>query len=293
MNTQKHILVVEDNPIIYNEVTFALEEAGFKVDSYTESVKKALSRIHNKRPDIVLLDIDLKGAENGIYLGHLLKTEYKIPFIYVTDYNDSYTFNQSAQTDPESFMAKQSLRLTPEDVVVRTKPSFDEKHLIRQITLILQRQDKNTSVHKDGIMAFVDLPKNITNAGFKEITECPIKYNDIELITSTIIDIDFNTLSNNRREELKKEGRNIAKIITIIKEPYLNNGIYYCRGNLTTILENLPYNFVRINSSQIINLTLPTFEGRINTKRIMISNKVYTISNTYKDEFEKRLKHFY
>lgn len=288
MRTQKHILIVEDIPIIYHEVTAIIEDAGFTVDAFTPSVQDAIARIQKKRPDLVLLDIQLKGDENGTYLGNLLKTEYRIPFIYVTDYDDDFTFNKSSQTSPEAFMSKKTLQLSEDDVVIKTKPSFDEKHLLQQMILILQRYDKEPStVMKDGIMAFVDLPKNLSDVDSNEISQRPVKYTDIEFFTSKIIDIDSDTITKEKAAQLKKEGRNIAKLITVSKAPY------YYRGNLSKIIGELPYNFVRINSSEILNVTVKNFDGRINGRRLVIADKVYTISDTYKDEVEKRIAHFY
>ena len=288
MSTQKHILIVEDVPFIYHEVTSVVESAGFSVDAYTPSVNDAIARIQKRRPDLVLLDIKLKGKEDGTHLGNLLKTEYHIPFIYVTDFDDDFTFNKSSQTSPEVFMSKKTLQLSEDDVVIKTKPEFDEKHLIQQIILVLQRYDKEpTSSIKDGIMAFVDLPKNLNDGDSNEISQRPVKYTNIEFFTSKIIDLDSDTLTKEKAEKLKKEGRNIAKLITISKDPY------YYRGNLSKVIETLPYNFVRINSSEILNVTVSTFDGRINGRRLVIADKVYIISDTYKDEVEKRIAHFY
>jgi len=288
MSTQKHILIVEDVPFIYHEVTSVVESAGFSVDAYTPSVNDAIARIQKRRPDLVLLDIKLKGKEDGTHLGNLLKTEYHIPFIYVTDFDDNFTFNKSSQTSPEVFMSKKTLQLSEDDVVIKTKPEFDEKHLIQQIILVLQRYDKEPiSSIKDGIMAFVDLPKNLNDGDSNEISQRPVKYTNIEFFTSKIIDLDSDTLTKEKAEKLKKEGRNIAKLITISKDPY------YYRGNLSKVIETLPYNFVRINSSEILNVTVNTFDGRINGRRLVIADKVYTISDTYKDEVEKRIAHFY
>lgn len=288
MSTQKHILIVEDVPFIYHEVTSVVESAGFSVDAYTPSVNDAIARIQKRRPDLVLLDIKLKGKEDGTHLGNLLKTEYHIPFIYVTDFDDDFTFNKSSQTSPEVFMSKKTLQLSEDDVVIKTKPEFDEKHLIQQIILVLQRYDKEPiSSIKDGIMAFVDLPKNLNDGDSNEISQRPVKYTNIEFFTSKIIDLDSDTLTKEKAEKLKKEGRNIAKLITISKDPY------YYRGNLSKVIETLPYNFVRINSSEILNVTVNTFDGRINGRRLVIADKVYTISDTYKDEVEKRIAHFY
>lgn len=288
MSTQKHILIVEDVPFIYHEVEAIVSAAGFSVDGFTPSVKDAIARINKKRPDLVLLDIQLKGKENGVYLGNLLKTEYHIPFIYVTDYDDDFTFNKSSQTSPEAFIPKKRINLFSEDIIVKTKPELDEKQLIREMVLILQRTEKRPiNVLKDGIMAFVDLPKNLNDAGSTEVSQRPVKYEDIEFFTSRIVDIDSDILTTEKAEKLKKEGRNIAKLITNSKDPY------YYRGNLSKIIETLPYNFVRINSSEILNVTVSTFDGRINGRRLVIANKVYTISDTYKDEVEKRIAHFY
>ena len=288
MSTQKHILIVEDVPVIFHEVAAVVEDAGFTVDPFTPSVQDAIARIQKRRPDLVLLDIQLKGEANGTYLGNLLKTEYRIPFIYVTDYDDDFTFNKSSQTSPEAIISKKTLQLHEDDVVVKTKPSFDEKHLLRQMILILQRYvSEPSTAMKDGIMAFVDLPKNLSDTDSNEISQRPVKYTNIEFFTSKIVDTDSDTLTKEKAEKLKKEGRNIAKLITISKDPY------YYRGNLSKVIETLPYNFVRINSSEILNVTVSTFDGRINGRRLVIADKVYIISDTYKDEVEKRIAHFY
>ena len=185
-------------------------------------------------------------------------------------------------------MSKKTLKLFEENVVIKTKPHFDEKHLIQQMILILQRFKKEPSPSiKDGVMAFVDLPKNLTDADSTEISQRPVKYTDIEFFTSTIIEVDSDTMTKEKAEELKKEGRNIAKVITVNKEPY------YYRGSLSGIVEKLPYNFARINNSEILNVTVETFDGRINGRRLVVAGKVYTISDTYKEEVEKRIAYFY
>ncbi len=288
MSNKKHILIVEDVPFIYDEVQEVLEDAGFSVDGFTPSVEKAIGRINIRRPDLVLLDIELKGDRNGIFLGNKLRNEYNIPYIYVTDYDDNYTFTKSAQNHPEAFLSKKTLQLQEDDVVVNTKPNFDQKLLLQQIILSLQRNEGEISLeHKEGLMAFVDLPKNIIDFGSQEVSERFIKYNDIELITSKIIDLNIEKNLKKTEELLKKEGRNIAKIISVTKDQY------YYRGNLSKIITKLPYNYVRINSSEIINLTVATFDGRINGRRLKIANTVYTISETYKMEVENRIAHFF
>lgn len=290
MSAKKHILVVEDVPFIFNEVQEVLEDAGFSVDKFTPSVERAILRIKAKRPDLVLLDIQLKGEHNGIYLGYKLRNEYYIPYIYVTDNDDDYTFNKSAEHRPEAFISKKALQLKiqEDDVVVKTKPNFNEKQLLQQMILTLQRNEDSTPTEqREGVMAFVEIPKHLSNAGMNKVAQKRINYQDIELITTKIVDDTTDTIAVERLNQLKKEGKNIAKIITE------DGNSYYYRKSLTNMYKALPYNFVFINQSEIVNLTAPAFDGRINGRRLKLSDRVFAISDVYKKEVEKRISHFY
>lgn len=290
MTAKKHILVVEDVPFIFNEVQEVLEDAGFSVDKFTPSVEKAILRIKAKRPDLVLLDIQLKGEYNGIYLGYKLRNEFNIPYIYVTENDDDFTFNKSVQNRPEAFLSKKTLQLKlhKDDVVVKTKPNFNEKHLLQQIIISLQRnEDHAPAEQREGVMAFVDIPKHLSNAGMNKVAQKRINYQDIELITTKIVDDTTDTIAVERLNQLKKEGKNIAKIIT------KDGNSYYYRKSLTNMYKALPYHFVFINQSEIVNLTTPTFDGRINGRRLKIADRVYEISDVYKKEVEKRISHYF
>lgn len=289
MKPKAHILVVEDKSIIYKRLKIFLKDNYYSVDKYTPSVEVALAHINKERPDLVLLDINLQGEYNGIYLGHLLKTAYNIPFIYVTELDDDQTFYESLKTKQDDFISKKDIHLTEEEpLVIQTKPHLDEKRLLRSIQTVLElHKIEPTPIIKERLMGYVDLPKNIKDFGSNEVSQRPVLIDNIEYLTSKIIEINSDSISKEKIEQLKKEGRNIAKILTI------DNEVFYYRGNLSKIIETLPYNFVRINESEIINLTVSSIDGRINGRRIKIKNKIFTISDTYKEEVEKRIAHFY
>lgn len=292
MKTKAHILVVEDSSVIYKRLKMILRENYYSVEKYCPSVAEAIGFINGERPDLVLLDIDLQGEHNGIYLGNLLNKEYHIPFIYVTDLDDDQTFNQGLHTKQSDFISKKKINLNELDVneplVIPTKPHLDEQRLIRSIQTVLELHKKvQEPISKEGVMAYVDLPKNLTDKGADELSECPVKYSEIKILTSKIIDIDSTEIAKERFEKLKKEGRNFAKIITTDKAPF------YYKGSLKEISKDLPYNFVRINRSEIINLTSDCFDGRINGSRLVIDGKTHIISDTYKKEVEKRIAYFY
>ena len=68
-----HVLIVEDEPTLYERLRRILVKQHFTVDLYTKSYDEAIERITKQTPDIVLLDINLQGIKTGIDLGVTLK----------------------------------------------------------------------------------------------------------------------------------------------------------------------------------------------------------------------------
>jgi DNA-binding LytR/AlgR family response regulator len=285
---KKHVLIVEDVPVIYHEVANVVKEAGFTVDLFTPSVQDAIERIARKKPDLVLLDIQLKGETDGTFLGHLLKTKYYIPFIYVTDFDDDFTFHKSSQTDPEAFISKNTLQLIEEDVIVKTKPSFDEKHLLQQIILTLKRHEKSSPhIVKKGIIAYTDYIEKTKEKGTLEVVQVIVPYKEIAYFTTNSTQQVENRDSPSLRPRFKKVKTNYARVHTW--EDYS----YYILGNLATVSKVLPKYFVRISSDYIVNLSTDFFDGRINGKRLKIRREVFTISEHYKPDVEKKIYELY
>jgi len=280
MKTKAHILVVEDKALIYKRLKMILKEHHYSVDDYAPSVEEAIGNINKKRPDLVLLDIDLQGEHNGIYLGNLLKKEYNIPFIYVTDLDDDQTFYESLQTKHDDFIPKKDINLTEEQpIVIQTKPHLDEKRLIRSIQTILQKQTKNQQPLREGIMGLIGYLEDIKELDKSRVTRVPVKYEDIIFFTVKPF------INENEKEET-------------LRANYLwfktrNGEYFFLKTSLRDIQKTLPYYFVRINESYIVNIAPDVLKGRINGSRLSIQNQEFTIKNTYKEEVKSRLEHFY
>jgi len=288
MKKKTHILVVEDNSFIYRDIKEILLDAGFSVSEYTPSVKDAIARINKNRPDMVLLDIDLKGDHNGIYLGNLLKIEYKIPFFYVTDYDDDLTFNQSWQTVPEDFVSKKSINLIKDGIVLKTKPELDEKRLVRTILMILNRQANNpTPFIKDGIWSYVDYPKKTQDLGSKDISRLQVMYKDIAYFTTNSLEVDVEKTKMSKTTKYVKMKENMVRLCTWEDKSYIVN------HNLKPVADVLPHYFMRISDDYIVNLNHELLDGITNGKRLKIRGKVFTISDRFKAEVEKRLNILY
>ncbi|MFD1141168.1 sigma 54-interacting transcriptional regulator [Larkinella insperata] len=99
------ILIVEDEFIIANDLQIILKTAGYPVIGIAKSVANALTLIDQQRPDVVLLDIYLKGVETGIDLAKQLK-EINIPFIYISANDNQRVLEAVKATEPSGYIVK-------------------------------------------------------------------------------------------------------------------------------------------------------------------------------------------
>lgn len=99
------VFIVEDQFIEANDLRLILENAGHSVCGIAKSVDAALQLMTTVRPDIVLLDIFLKGPKTGIDLAPAL-SEANIPFIYISANSDPSTLDVAKTTRPDGFLVK-------------------------------------------------------------------------------------------------------------------------------------------------------------------------------------------
>ena len=78
------ILIVEDEMIIAANISLQLSELGYEITGILPRGEEALAHINEEMPDIVLLDIQLKGEMDGIQTAQLMQLEHNIPIIYLT-----------------------------------------------------------------------------------------------------------------------------------------------------------------------------------------------------------------
>ncbi|HEX8316117.1 MAG TPA: sigma 54-interacting transcriptional regulator [Flavisolibacter sp.] len=102
---QQTILIVEDEFAVANDLRMILEKAGYLVIGIAHSVAKAEEFNREQRPDLVLVDIHLKGQQSGIDLARQLGEE-DIPFVYVSANINSSLLEEVKTTKPYGFIVK-------------------------------------------------------------------------------------------------------------------------------------------------------------------------------------------
>src|SRR5271154_2604395 len=120
------VLIIEDEFVEANSLSIILKNAGHAVCGTAKSVDQAVPSVRNLKPDIVLVDIFLKGNRTGIDLGFLL-TKQNVPFIYLSANSNPRTLEQAVLTNPCGFL---------------TKP-FRERDLLMALNIAHYRIQKN------------------------------------------------------------------------------------------------------------------------------------------------------
>lgn len=106
MDNSIKILVVEDEMIIGAKISMQLSELGYEVTGILPRGEEVLNHLKENKPDIVLLDIQLKGKMDGIETAALVEQHFQIPVIFLTANTDDATFNRAKTTRPAAFISK-------------------------------------------------------------------------------------------------------------------------------------------------------------------------------------------
>ena len=106
MSQDKKILVVEDETIVAMEIEFALQASGYNVVGKAGNSTKAIEMAKLFLPDVVLMDINIKGDFNGIETAAEILKFHKTAIIFVSAYNDKETKSKMSVIQPHYFLAK-------------------------------------------------------------------------------------------------------------------------------------------------------------------------------------------
>lgn len=105
MTTTK-ILVVEDESVVALDLQGRLMGLGYEVPAIVSSGEEAIHRAEALQPDLVLMDIKLKGKMDGVQAAEQIRTRFDIPVVYLTAYADGATLQRAKITEPYGYLLK-------------------------------------------------------------------------------------------------------------------------------------------------------------------------------------------
>ncbi|MEW4923520.1 response regulator transcription factor [Algibacter sp. 2305UL17-15] len=100
------ILIVEDDPIICEDIRDMLSNANYNTVGVAYNKKKAIETIDELQPDLVLLDINLEGYYEGFDIAEYINKNSKTPFIYLTSYSGKQIIDRAKKTLPMGYIVK-------------------------------------------------------------------------------------------------------------------------------------------------------------------------------------------
>lgn len=99
------ILIVEDEPVVAEDIRLTIEQAGYESCGVAPSVNRALELVKEQKPFLVLVDIYLKGNLSGLDLAFELNQK-DIPFVYLSANYDHEILENAKRTKPYGFVVK-------------------------------------------------------------------------------------------------------------------------------------------------------------------------------------------
>ena len=103
---QTNILVVEDESIVALDLENGLRSLGYSVPALASSGEEAIQKAAETRPDLVLMDIQLKGDMDGIEAAGGIRARFDIPVIYLTAFADDDIVRRARSTEPYGYLIK-------------------------------------------------------------------------------------------------------------------------------------------------------------------------------------------
>ena len=100
------ILIVEDEPLIAEDLSDCISASGLGVAGIAYSADEALQMLSAEKPDAVLLDISLGEGPDGIDVAAEINRFHKIPFVFLTSHTDRGTIDRAKETSPSGYLVK-------------------------------------------------------------------------------------------------------------------------------------------------------------------------------------------
>lgn len=130
----ERILIVEDDSIIALTIQGRLKQFGYEVVGRASTGDDAIKKAKELQPDLVLMDIHIKGPIDGIQTAETVYGIYNIPVVYLTAYSDEKTLERAQKTSPFGYVVKpfndETLRTTIRMAMLKSRSDKEKERLL-------------------------------------------------------------------------------------------------------------------------------------------------------------------
>jgi two-component system, response regulator PdtaR len=137
VNSPSRILVIEDEAIVAADIQDRLETLGYEVAGWGTTGAEAIELARTSQPDLILMDIMLKGPMNGIQAAHTVRTELSLPVIFLTANSDEAVLEQAKISEPFAYLLKpfeeRQLRTNIEMALYKSRMEREREKLLKEL----------------------------------------------------------------------------------------------------------------------------------------------------------------
>jgi len=126
------ILIVEDEGIVALDLEQRLNDMNYNVVGIAGNGNEAIKKTEKLRPDIILMDILIKGDLNGIETAQKIQDLYNIPFIYLTGSLDSTILERAKTTEPSGYISKPFDDTEIQNAIQRTINNHQKEQILKK-----------------------------------------------------------------------------------------------------------------------------------------------------------------
>jgi PAS domain S-box-containing protein len=201
---KKRIMVVEDESITAMSILSSLKEMGYAVIPPVFSADEAVEKAREERPDLVLMDIKLRGEKDGIEAAGQIHTQLSIPVVYLTAHSDVRMMKRIKSTEPFGYIIKpfdaRELRATVEISMYKSEMEAKLRDSEKKFRTLFESANDSIFIIDPKTRRLLDVNENAAKR---------LGYTRNELLQLTIDDIDTPMVASRNDEiicELKEKG---------------------------------------------------------------------------------------
>ena len=144
------ILIVDNEKLAAIKLKNQLEELGYNLVEISTNGQEAIELVLKSKPDVILMDIMLKGNMDGIETVETIHSYHDIPIIYITDYSDKESLKRAKLTEPYGYIVKplkiNEVNATIQLAIYKYKSDKKKRQLAHNVTAIIPAYNEGVSI---------------------------------------------------------------------------------------------------------------------------------------------------
>ncbi|MBI1318723.1 MAG: PAS domain S-box protein [Candidatus Hydrogenedens sp.] len=153
------VLVVEDEALIAEEISDRLQRLGYLVAGIADNAESAIEIASRERPDVVLMDISIKGADDGVETARKIYAELDIPVVFLTAHSDEVTFARAMSAASFGYVLK----------------PFHERDLLSAVKVALHRHHTEQYL-RDSELTYATIAANVADGIIALDADARVRY---------------------------------------------------------------------------------------------------------------------